>query len=62
MLVDAFVIRGLIVPALMHLIGPANLAIPSWLGRILPKLELESGSAPQPAEQAHPAPVGYGSA
>jgi RND superfamily putative drug exporter len=35
-LVDALIIRSLLVPALMHLIGPANWALPGWLDRILP--------------------------
>jgi RND superfamily putative drug exporter len=30
-LVDALLIRSLLVPALMHLIGPANWALPGWL-------------------------------
>ena len=37
-LVDALVIRSLLMPAIMHLIGPANWAMPSWLGRVLPNL------------------------
>ncbi len=40
-LIDALVVRGLLVPALMHLIGPANWALPGWLDRILPRLALE---------------------
>jgi RND superfamily putative drug exporter len=42
-LVDALVIRGLLVPALMHLIGPANWALPGWLDRILPRVAVEAG-------------------
>ena len=45
-LVDALLIRSLLVPALMHLIGPANWALPRWLDRILPRLAIE------PAEPA----------
>ena len=37
-LVDALLIRALLVPALMHLTGPANWAIPRWLDRVLPGL------------------------
>jgi putative drug exporter of the RND superfamily len=44
-LVDALLIRSLLVPALMHLIGPANWALPRWLDRILPRLAVE---APEP--------------
>jgi RND superfamily putative drug exporter len=41
-LADALLIRSLLVPALMHLIGPANWALPSWLDRILPRLTIEA--------------------
>jgi len=47
-LVDALLIRGLLVPALMHLIGPANWAIPRQLDRILPRLAVEAAE-PAPA-------------
>jgi len=40
-LVDALLIRSLLVPALMHLTGPANWALPRWLDRILPQLAVE---------------------
>jgi RND superfamily putative drug exporter len=40
-LVDAFVIRSALVPALMHLIGPANFAFPHTLDRLLPSIDLE---------------------
>jgi putative drug exporter of the RND superfamily len=63
-LVDALVIRGLLVPAIMHLIGPANWALPGWLDRILPRVAVEAGeqnpqragktdrTRPEPAETA----------
>jgi putative drug exporter of the RND superfamily len=44
-LVDALVIRGLLVPALMHLLGPANWALPGWLNRVLPRLAAEPGTS-----------------
>jgi uncharacterized membrane protein YdfJ with MMPL/SSD domain len=40
-LVDAVVIRSLLLPVVMHLIGPANWALPNWLGRVLPHLGIE---------------------
>jgi hypothetical protein len=40
--VDALIIRSLLVPALMHLIGPANWAMPRWLTRILPRMAIET--------------------
>jgi RND superfamily putative drug exporter len=45
-LVDALIIRGLLVPALMHLLGPANWALPSRLDRILPRLAVEAPGQP----------------
>ena len=60
-LVDALVIRGLLVPAIMHLIGPANWALPGWLDRILPRMAVESGEqTPQRAaktERTRPEPA-----
>jgi len=50
-LVDALLIRSLLVPALMHLIGPANWALPRWLDRILPNLAIEA-TEPAPASPA----------
>ena len=47
-LIDALLIRSLLVPALMHLIGPANWALPRWLDRILPRLAIEAAE-PAPA-------------
>lgn len=38
---DAFVLRTLLVPALMHLLGGANWWLPSWLDRRLPKISIE---------------------
>jgi putative drug exporter of the RND superfamily len=57
-LVDARVIHSLLLPALMHLIGPANWSLPGWLDRFLPRLSAEpnekvvpavDGSGPVPA-------------
>ncbi|MCM1968913.1 MMPL family transporter [Streptomyces sp. NPDC002812] len=38
---DAFVLRTLLVPALMHLLGGANWWLPAWLDRRLPKISIE---------------------
>ena len=40
-LVDALLIRSLLVPALMHLVGRANWALPRPLDRLLPRLAIE---------------------
>ncbi|MFC4555019.1 MMPL family transporter [Georgenia faecalis] len=49
-LVDAFVVRMLIVPAVMHLVGEKAWWLPRWLDRILPNVDVE-GSA---LERRHP--------
>ncbi len=51
-LADAFLLRMTVVPALMHLIGQRNWAIPSWLDRALPHVSVESPGSDSPA---HPA-------
>ncbi|MEU5159808.1 MMPL family transporter [Streptomyces sp. NPDC020875] len=38
---DAFVLRTLLVPALMHLLGGANWWLPGWLERRLPRISVE---------------------
>ncbi|MFF3513304.1 MMPL family transporter [Streptomyces sp. NPDC002573] len=38
---DAFVLRTLLVPALMHLLGGANWWMPCWLNRRLPRICIE---------------------
>jgi putative drug exporter of the RND superfamily len=50
-LADAFLLRMTLIPALMHLIGRRNWAIPSWLDRVLPHVSVESPSTDSP----HPA-------
>ncbi|MBL1101451.1 MMPL family transporter [Streptomyces coffeae] len=42
---DAFVLRTLLVPALMHLLGGANWWLPGWLERLLPRISIEGESA-----------------
>ncbi|MFF0447189.1 MMPL family transporter [Streptomyces sp. NPDC004609] len=39
---DAFVLRTLLVPALMHLLGGANWWLPRWLDRRLPRISIEN--------------------
>jgi RND superfamily putative drug exporter len=59
-LIDALVIRGLLVPALMHLIGPANWVLPGWLDRVLPRLTLEPADhtvEAEPGDGREPLPV-----
>ena len=54
-LLDAFLLRTLLVPALMHLSGRANWWLPGWLDRILPHLSIEP--ATQPPAPPSPAPA-----
>ncbi|MFL5859777.1 MAG: MMPL family transporter, partial [Solirubrobacteraceae bacterium] len=44
-LLDAVVVRSVIVPALMILIGDANWKLPHWLNSALPRLNVEGRSA-----------------
>ena len=39
--VDATIVRMVLVPATMELLGDLNWWLPKWLGRILPKIEIE---------------------
>ncbi|WP_405588311.1 MMPL family transporter [Streptomyces sp. NBC_01190] len=48
---DAFVLRTLLVPALMHLLGDANWWLPGWLERRLPRIGIEPRPAAVPAVQ-----------
>jgi len=48
-IVDAFVVRTVVVPALMHLCGRANWWLPGWLDRLLPTLHVESEPTSSPA-------------
>jgi RND superfamily putative drug exporter len=62
-LIDALVVRSVLVPALMLIIGDANWWLPSWLDRFLPHLRVEGATArgtvgPAPVQdQAVPEPV-----
>ena len=48
---DATLVRLILVPAAMKLLGAWNWWMPSWLDRLLPDLSFEGGSAePEPAE------------
>ena len=49
-LLDAFVVRMLLIPALMHLAGDKAWWLPKWLERILPDVDVEGSSL----ERRHP--------
>ncbi|WP_234355189.1 MMPL family transporter [Kitasatospora aureofaciens] len=55
---DATVVRGLLVPATMVLLGDGNWWLPRWLDRLLPHVDIEGdGHTPRPGESGEPAPV-----
>jgi putative drug exporter of the RND superfamily len=63
--VDATIVRIVLVPATMELLGNANWWLPKWLDRILPHLAVEGSptapvrsGAPGSVPAASPAPVG----
>ena len=61
-LLDATVIRMVLVPASMRLLGDRNWWLPDWLDRILPNLDLEGeGGLPEPEYEPGQGP-GAGSA
>lgn len=49
--IDATIIRLVLVPATMELLGNANWWLPRWLARVLPSLDLEGGRTGAPAPQ-----------
>jgi RND superfamily putative drug exporter len=53
-LLDATIVRMVLVPATMELLGDRNWWLPRWLDRILPNIDVEGHAAPE--EQAEPAP------
>jgi RND superfamily putative drug exporter len=57
-LIDASVVRMVLVPAIMSLLGDHAWWVPRWLDKILPHIDVEGSDAPLPAEQRKPVPVG----
>ncbi|WP_306215507.1 MMPL family transporter [Actinoplanes sp. RD1] len=49
-LADAFLVRMLLIPAIMHLLGRSAWWIPRWLDRILPNVDVEGAAL----ERSHP--------
>ena len=54
-LLDAFILRTILVPAAMHLFGRANWWLPGWLDRILPHLSIEPATEPSGQPPHRPA-------
>ena len=61
-LLDATIVRMLLVPATMELLGDRNWWLPRWLDRILPNIDVEGHAEPAPDEEPErertPAAVG----
>lgn len=50
-LLDALLVRTILVPAVMHLLGKANWWLPGWLDKLLPSLHVEGAKpAQEPVE------------
>ncbi|MEH6782101.1 MAG: MMPL family transporter, partial [Rhodoglobus sp.] len=49
-LFDAFVVRMLLIPSLMHLLGASAWWLPKWLDRIIPSVDVEGAAL----ERSHP--------
>jgi putative drug exporter of the RND superfamily len=58
---DALVVRCLLLPAVLHLVGKRTWAIPGWLDRLLPRLNIEGTLLPGDAEHGLGRPQGPGS-
>jgi RND superfamily putative drug exporter len=52
---DAFVVRSLLLPAVLHLLGERTWALPGWLERRLPSIAIERPAAPEPRRPLEPA-------
>ncbi|MFF8960633.1 MMPL family transporter [Streptomyces sp. NPDC014894] len=52
--IDAFILRMLLVPALMHVIGDANWWLPGWLDKSLPRVAVEAPDPDGPEQAGRP--------
>lgn len=56
---DAVVVRCMLLPAVLDLLGDRTWAIPAWLGRLLPRINIEGSAARlTPADEAELASAG----
>ena len=55
-LVDATIVRMLLVPSIMEILGDANWWFPKWLG-FLPRLDVDGDTAPSDAPEPARTPV-----
>jgi RND superfamily putative drug exporter len=59
-LVDATIVRMVLVPATMKLLGGANWWLPAWLDRVLPNLDIEGETRLPPEQHEGRAPLAQG--
>jgi RND superfamily putative drug exporter len=59
-LLDAFLVRLLLVPVLLRLAGPAAWYLPSWLDRVLPDVRFGHGKATPARRPAAQVEIGSG--
>jgi RND superfamily putative drug exporter len=56
---DALVVRCLLLPAVLHIVGERTWLLPVWLDRLLPRLKIEgTAAAPAPRERSVPGVAG----
>jgi RND superfamily putative drug exporter len=51
---DAVVVRCLLLPAVLHILGDATWWFPSWLERIVPRINIEGSTARSASNGAVP--------
>jgi RND superfamily putative drug exporter len=65
-LIDVTIVRLVVAPAVMALLGDRAWGLPAWLDRILPKISLEGEDRVEPGDRSasapgrRPAPAGAG--
>ena len=55
-LVDATIVRMMLVPSIMEILGDANWWFPKWLDKLLPRLDIDSAPKPTPTPTLTPTP------
>ena len=57
---DALVVRCLLLPATLHLLGPRTWRLPGWLGRVLPRVNIEGTAAASIGAETAQGPLAAG--
>lgn len=56
-IIDAFIVRLVLVPSLMSMLGRANWWLPGWLDRVLPRVQIEPDEGEITDDEPEPAAV-----